>query len=167
MQECPRNADFMLLILPAQGCKKDDLNLYKLTKRLAISELGLPTHYILHKTLTSGKGVTSILSKLLMQIFGESVEFGGVLLVEDGRELAFDDVVALCEDAGGLGLVERVEGLAAREDASGDLGGELLLESLLVCLGVLLAVACVESRGEADQYLDIAKPNVDSANHGK
>ena len=50
MQECPhnaqqwlehirnlRNADFILLILSAKGRKKDDMNLYKLTKHLAIS----------------------------------------------------------------------------------------------------------------------------------
>ena len=81
MQECPRNAqqwlehmrnlrnaDFLLLILPAKGRKKDDMNLYKLTKRLAISELGIPTQCVLHKTLTNPKGVTSIVSKILTQI---------------------------------------------------------------------------------------------------
>lgn len=81
MQECPRNAqqwlehmrnlrnaDFLLLILPARGRKKDDLNLYKLTKRLAISELGVPTQCVLHKTLTNPKGVTSIVSKILTQV---------------------------------------------------------------------------------------------------
>ena len=81
IQECPRNAqqwlehmknlrnaDFILLILPTRGRKKDDMNLYKLTKRLSISELGIPTQVILHKTLTSGKGVTSIVSKILTQI---------------------------------------------------------------------------------------------------
>lgn len=81
MQECPRNAqqwlehmrnlrnvDFMLLVVPARGKKKDDLNLYKLTKRLAIAELAIPTQVVLSKTLTSGKGVTSIVSKLLTQV---------------------------------------------------------------------------------------------------
>ena len=98
--------------------------------------------------------------------FGERVEDGGDLLVEDGRELALADAVALDEDAGGLGLVERVEGLAAREDAGGDLGGELLLERLLARLGGLLAVAGVEARGEAEQALASAVPDVDAADHG-
>ena len=81
MQECPRNAqqwlehmrnlrnaDFLLLIFPAKGRKKDDMNLYKLTKRLAISELGIPTQCVLHKTLTNPKGVTSVVIKILTQI---------------------------------------------------------------------------------------------------
>ena len=63
-----RNADFLLLILPAKGRKKDDMNLYKLTKRLAISELGILTQCVLLKTLTKPKGVTSIVSKILTQI---------------------------------------------------------------------------------------------------
>lgn len=80
MQELPRNAqqwlqamrdlrqaDFILLVVPARGRKKDDLNLYKLTKRLAISELAVPTQVVLSKTLT-GKGVTSIVSKVLTQV---------------------------------------------------------------------------------------------------
>ena len=62
-----RAADFILLIVPARGRKKDDLNLYKLTKRLAISELAVPTQVVLSKTL-AGKGVTSIVSKVLTQV---------------------------------------------------------------------------------------------------
>ena len=81
LQECPRNAhqwlehmknlrnaDFLFLVLPARGRKKDDLNLYKLTKRLAIAELGVPTQCVLHKTLSAGKGVISFVSKLLKQV---------------------------------------------------------------------------------------------------
>lgn len=80
MQELPRNAqawlehmralqhaDFLLLVVPARGRKKDDLNLYKLTKRLAIAELAVPTQVVLSKTLL-GKGVTSIVSKVLTQV---------------------------------------------------------------------------------------------------
>jgi aubergine-like protein len=62
-----RQADFLLLVVPARGRKKDDLNLYKLTKRLAIAELAVPTQVVLSKTLT-GKGVTSIVSKVLTQV---------------------------------------------------------------------------------------------------
>ena len=54
--------------LSARGRKKDDLNHYKLTKRLSISELGVPTQCVLHKTLTNPKGVTSIMSKILTQV---------------------------------------------------------------------------------------------------
>jgi aubergine-like protein len=53
--------------VPAKGRKKDDLNLYKLTKRLTISELAVPTQVVLSKTLM-GKGVTSIVSKVLTQV---------------------------------------------------------------------------------------------------
>ena len=63
-----RNADLLLLILPARGRKKDDLNLYKLSKRLCIAELGLATQCVLHKTLTNPKGVTSVVSKILTQV---------------------------------------------------------------------------------------------------
>ncbi len=62
-----QGADFLLLVVPARGRKKDDLNLYKLTKRLAISELAVPTQVVLSKTL-AGKGVTSIVSKVLTQV---------------------------------------------------------------------------------------------------
>ena len=60
MQECPlnaqqwlehmrnlRNADFLLLIFPAKGRKKDDMNLYKLTKRLVISDFEITTQSVL------------------------------------------------------------------------------------------------------------------------
>ena len=63
-----RNADFLPLIFPVRGRKKDDLNHYKLTKRLLISELCVPTQCVLHKTFTNPKGVTSIVSKILTQV---------------------------------------------------------------------------------------------------
>lgn len=66
-----KNADFVLLVVPARGRKKDDMNLYKLTKRLAISELAIPTQVVLSSTLTSGKGATSIVSKLLTQVIAK------------------------------------------------------------------------------------------------
>ena len=66
-----QNADFILLVVPSKGRKKDDMNLYKLTKRLAISELAIPTQVVLSSTLTSGKGVTSVVSKILTQIISK------------------------------------------------------------------------------------------------
>ena len=57
-----------MLILPARGRKKNDTNLCKLTKRLVISDLGIPTQCVLHKTLTNQKGVISIVSKILKKI---------------------------------------------------------------------------------------------------
>ena len=45
-----RNANMLLCILPTKGKKKDDMNLYKLSKRLAINELGIPTQVVLSKT---------------------------------------------------------------------------------------------------------------------
>jgi aubergine-like protein len=66
-----QNAQFFVCILPTRGKKKDDMNLYKLTKRLAINELGVPTQVVLSKTLTNPKGVTSIVSKILTQIIAK------------------------------------------------------------------------------------------------
>ena len=57
-------------------------------------------------------------------LFGERVEDGGDLLAEDGGEITLADAVVLDEDARGLDLVERFEGLAAGEHAGRELGGE-------------------------------------------
>jgi hypothetical protein len=62
------NAEFLMLILPARTRKENDTNLCKLTKRLVVSELLIPTQCVLHKTLTNPKGVTSVVSKILTQI---------------------------------------------------------------------------------------------------
>ena len=62
------NAEFLMLILPARSRKENDTNLCKLTKRLIISELRIPTQCVLHKTLTNPKGVTSVVSKIMAQI---------------------------------------------------------------------------------------------------
>merc|ERR1712093_466787 len=61
------DAEFILLLIPGNR-GKDDNGLYSICKRLLLSELGISSQVLLTGTVRKGKGLTSVISKVLSQM---------------------------------------------------------------------------------------------------